>query len=254
MAMALICAGTMFSSTALAASGHGGAVDEVNIDMGDKESLQNGARLFVNFCLSCHSASYMRYERFATDLGIPLDVLRDELMYTTDKVGDLMIATMSEEDGRNWFGVAPPDLSTISRLRKPEWIYTYLRAFYQDEGSPSGWNNSLFENVAMPHVMYELQGAQSLVGMVDHSGEGHGPEVGDGQRQVGDGIFALPYQGSMTPDEFDSAMRDLTNFLAYMAEPAQLKRKTVGTYTIAFLIIFLVITWLLKKEYWRDVH
>jgi ubiquinol-cytochrome c reductase cytochrome c1 subunit len=179
-------------------------------------------------------------------------------MFTTDRVGDLMVTTMSADDAKNWFGVAPPDLTTISRLRKPEWIYTYLRAFYQDENSPSGWNNSLFENVAMPHVMYELQGAPSLVGMVDHAAEGTAEHEGGadakGHRIVGDGIFELTHPGSMTPDEFDAAVRDLTNYLAYMAEPAQLQRRTTGAYVIAFLLLFLVVTWLLKKEYWRDIH
>jgi ubiquinol-cytochrome c reductase cytochrome c1 subunit len=255
---ALVVSIMIAAPAAIAATGHGGAVDEVHVDTTDIPSMQRGARLFVNFCLSCHSASYMRYERISTDLDIPLEVLREELMFTTDRVGDLMITTMPEDDARRWFGVAPPDLTLISRLRKPEWIYTYLRAFYQDENSPSGWNNSLFENVAMPHVMYELQGAQTLVGMVDHSEETDGDHEGgvdaQGHRIIGDGIFELTHPGSMSPDEFDAAMLDLTNYLAYMAEPAQLKRKTIGVYTIGFLIIFLIVAYLLKKEYWRDIH
>ena len=250
------------SSIALAAGGHGAAVDEVKMNMGDKASLQNGAKLFVNYCLSCHSASYARYNRVAEDLDIPLELLKENLMFTTEKTGDLMQTTMPAEDAKSWFGVAPPDLTLVSRVRKPNWLYTYLRGFYLDESSPSGWNNSLFENVAMPHAMYELQGVQRLVGKVDkttygagdaHAAEGDADVTGS-QTVVGDAIFELVHPGKMTPAEFDKAMTDLTAFLAYLAEPAQLKRTSMGVYSILFLIILMMLSYLLKKEYWRDVH
>lgn len=249
----------VIGSSALAAGGHGAAVDEVHMNMSDKASLQNGAKLFVNYCLSCHSAQYSRYNRVAEDLDIPLWQLKENLMFTTDKEGDLMKTTMPEEDAKAWFGVAPPDLSLVARVRSPDWIYTYLRAFYQDESSPSGWNNSLFENVAMPHALYELQGVQRKVGKAKKDSHGPidahaAPELVGDQTVVGDTIFELEHPGKLTPAEFDKSMTDLTAFLTYMAEPAQLKREFIGVMTLAFLIILMLLCIVLKAEYWRDVH
>lgn len=251
--------GLVTIAPAQAAGGHGGVVDKVDMNMSDMASLQNGAKLFVNYCLSCHSAQYSRYNRVAEDLQIPMDLLKANLMFTTEKTGDLMITTMPPEDAKRWFGVAPPDLSLVARVRKPDWIYTYLRAFYQDESSPSGWNNSLFENVAMPHSMYEMQGVQRLVGKKDahESDDGHAaaPAASDDTLTVvGDAIFELQHPGKMTPQEFDVAMRDLTAFLTYLAEPAQLQRVSIGIWTMLFLIVLLGLCYLLNKEFWRDVH
>ena len=249
-----------FTSVANAAGGHGSAnLDEVHIDMDDVASLQNGAKLFVNYCLSCHSAGYARYNRVAKDLDIPIRRLKENLMFTTDKPGDLMKTSMSEKDAKNWFGVTPPDLTLVSRVRKPDWVYTYLRSFYRDEKSPSGWNNSLFENVAMPHVMYELQGAPKLMtksGNGDAHGEGHGKDqvVDETQYIAGGAVFDMSHRGKLSNAEFDSEMRDLTNFLVYLAEPAQLKRTAMGAWVIGFLILFMLLAMVLKKEYWRDVH
>jgi len=245
----------LFVASVNAAGGGNEFKDKVHMNMSDKASLQNGAKLFVNHCLNCHSLGYSRYNRVAEDLEIPLHLLKENLMFTTEKEGDLMKTTMPVEDAKRWFGVAPPDLTLVAKVRKPDWIYTYLRAFYQDESSPSGWNNSLFENVAMPHAMYELQGVQRLVGKADmHEGDGHGPTLEAGQKLVGDAIFELQHPGRLTPAEFDVAMSDLTAFLSYVGEPAQLKRKKIGVYTLSFLIILLLLCMLLKKEYWRDVH
>ena len=256
--VALIAA-TVIGSSAFAAGGHGAAVDEVHINMSDKASLQNGVKLFVNYCLSCHSAQYSRYNRVAKDLDIPLWQLKENLMFTTEKEGDLMITTMPEKDAKEWFGVAPPDLSLVARVRSPDWIYTYLRAFDLDESSPSGWNNSLFENVAMPHAMYELQGVQKVVGKVEKGSYGAidahaAPQAVGDHTIVGDTIFELSHPGKLTPAEFDQSMADLVGFLAYMGEPAQLQRKTIGVYTLAFLIILMLLCMMLKAEYWRDVH
>lgn len=251
-------ASALLGSPAFAAGGHGAVTDKVHLNMNDKAALQNGAKLFVNYCLSCHSASYARYNRVAEDLDIPVALLKENLMFTTEKTGDLMKTTMPAEDSKRWFGVTPPDLTLVSRVRKPDWLYTYLRAFYQDESSPSGWNNSLFENVAMPHAMYELQGVQRKVKKVeaDHgAGAAHAATQGGAEQTVvGDTLFELVHPGKMTPAEFDTAMLDLTAFLAYLAEPAQLQRKKLGVYTLAFLIILMGLSYLLKKEYWRDVH
>jgi len=243
------------SSTAFAAGGGDVVKDKVHMNMSDKDSLRNGAKLFVNYCLSCHGAKYSRYNRVAEDLEIPLHLLKENLMFTTEKEGDLMKTTMPVEDAKRWFGVAPPDLSLVARVRGNDWLYTYLRAFYQDETSPSGWNNSLFENVAMPHAMFELQGVQRLVGKADMDAAGHdGPVLEAGQKLVGDAIFELQHPGKSTPAEFDQDMADLTAFLSYLGEPAQLKRYKIGVYTIIFLIFLMGLCILLKKEYWRDVH
>ena len=255
--VALISA-VMLGASAYAAGGHGAAVDKVHMNMSDKASLQNGAKLFVNYCLSCHSAEYSRYNRVAEDLEIPLWQLKENLMFTTEKEGDLMKTTMPVADAKAWFGVAPPDLSLVARVRSPDWIYTYLRAFYPDESSPSGWNNSLFKNVAMPHAMYELQGVQHRVEKTGDShgaSDGHGtPTLAEGQKVVGDTTFELMHPGKLTPAEFDKSMADLTAFLTYMAEPAQLQRQTIGVFTLLFLILLMLLCMLLKAEYWRDVH
>ena len=227
---------------AFAGSGHGPKLDPVNIDLGDKASLQNGARIFVNFCLSCHSASYMRYNRMGHDLGISEELVKENLLFAADKVGDLMKAVMPPDDAKLWFGVAPPDLSLIARYRKPAWVYTYLRSFYRDPKSPSGWNNVVFPHVAMPHVLYEWQGNQRAAFKKD----AQGVDEFEG--------FELERPGSMSAKEYDDAMRDLTNFLVYLGEPAKLVRYQIGVYVLIFLAVFLVFAYLLKKEYWKDVH
>jgi ubiquinol-cytochrome c reductase cytochrome c1 subunit len=227
---------------AFAAGGGDAHLDEVDIDLGNQESLQNGARLFVNYCLSCHSASFMRYQRMADDLDIPHKVVEENMMFAADRIGGLMKTTMPADDAKVWFGKAPPDLSLIARSRGPEWLYTYLRSFYLDESSPSGWNNVLFEKVAMPHVLYGLQGARKAVFRTDENGVRHFDH------------FEMVKAGSMSEDEYDSAMRDLTNFLVYVGEPAKLVRYKLGVYVLIFLAVFGVLAYLLKKEYWKDVH
>jgi ubiquinol-cytochrome c reductase cytochrome c1 subunit len=179
----------------------------------------------------------------AAESKLPLDPVYVNLSdkFASDKTGDLMTTTMPAEDAKRWFGVAPPDLTLVARVRKPAWIYTYLRSFYLDEKSPSGWNNTLFENVAMPHILYELQGSQRAVFK-----EENGTKKFD--------HFELEKPGTMTEVEYDDAMRDLTNFLVYLGEPAKLKRYTIGVFVILFLIVLTVLSYLLKKEYWKDVH
>lgn len=239
------------------ASGDGAKLDPVKIDLGDEVSLQNGARIFVNYCLSCHSASYMRYNRMGQDLGISDELVKENLLFAADKVGDLMKAVMPKEDARDWFGTAPPDLSVITRSRGADWIYTYMRSFYREDKSPSGWNNTVFPHVAMPHVLYEWQGHQRAVLRTEketHRVEEDGKLVEKTvEKQVFD-RFELEKPGSMSPQEYDKAMRDLTNFMAYLGEPARLQRFTVGIYVLIFLAVFLVIAYLLKKEYWKDIR
>lgn len=227
-------------------------LQHANINLSDRASLQNGAKLFVNYCLSCHSAGLMRYERMADDLGIDLSIVQDNMMFTTDKIGNQMIASMSEKDGKAWFGKSPPDLSVISRARRPDYIYTYLVSFYKDPTTVTGWNNAVLENAAMPHVMYDLQGTQVLA----HHDESAGSDEDDshGEDHGGMSMFEMETPGSMSTAEFNKSMQDVTNFLAYMAEPAALKRVSLGFWVMSFLGILLVLTWLLKKEYWRDVY
>lgn len=241
-----------------AAGESGLALDQVHVDLDDKASLQNGARTFVNYCLSCHSASYMRYNRMAQDLGIGEALLKANLMFAADKPGDLMIATMRADDAEDWFGVAPPDLSVVARFRKPAWIYTYLRSFYVDENSTSGWNNKLFENVAMPHVLYEWQGIQRAVFKTEkHSAEVESSDGTVETRETEEEVFdrfELTRAGEMSTEEYDRAIRDLTNFLVYLGEPAKLVRYRIGIFVMIFLGVLLVLTYMLKKEYWKDVH
>jgi len=232
---------SLVASPAFAAGG-GAHLDDVDIDLSDKASLQSGARIFVNYCLSCHSAKFMRYNRMAADLEIPEEVVEENLMFTTDRIGGLMKTTMPPEDAKKWFGKAPPDLSLIARSRGPEWLYTYMRSFYLDDTSPSGWNNVLFEKVAMPHVLYNLQGARNAVFKKDE----HGAEVFD--------RYEMVKPGTMNEEEFDVAMRDLTSFLVYVGEPAKMVRYKLGIYVLIFLLILLVPAYLLKKEYFKDVH
>ena len=238
LALILMLAG--FPAWAFASGGHT-KLDPVKIDLNDTASLQNGARIFVNYCLSCHSAGYMRYNRMGQDLGISEELVKENLLFAADKVGDLMKAVMPREDAKIWFGVAPPDLTLIARSRKPEWVYTYMRSFYRDDKSHNGWNNTVFPHVAMPHVLYEWQGRQRAVFK-----NGNGVPVFE--------KFDLERPGTMSKEKYDEAMRDLTNFLVYLGEPAKLERYRIGVFVILFLLVFLVFAYLLKKEYWKDVH
>ena len=223
------------------AAEEGVKLDHVNIDLGDKASLQRGARIFVNYCLSCHSASYMRYNRMGHDLGISDELVKENLLFAADKVGDLMQAVMPVDDGKAWFGVAPPDLTDEARYRSPDWIYTYLRSFYRDPKAISGWNNLAFPHVAMPNVLYEWQGEQRAVFKNEN-----GVETFE--------RFELDKPGTMSKQDYDRAMRDLVNFMVYLAEPAKLVRYRIGVYVLIFLAVFALFAYLLKKEYWKDIH
>jgi len=253
-----------YSTTGLSAGGGSANLDDVYINMNDAKSLKNGAQIFANNCLSCHSAEYARYNRVAKDLGIPLDAIKGTLMFTEGKTGDRMIATMSDADAKKWFGVVPPDLTLVSRVRKPNWVYTYLRSFYKDDSTVTGWNNSLYPSVAMPHVLWEMQGSPELISLPDAAAgdtkdDAHGEDQNATSEDesvyvAGGAKFDMSNRGSMSNAEFDSAMRDVTNYLTYLAEPAQMQRKTIGVWTMVFLIILLLLAVALKKEFWRDVH
>ena len=224
-------------------------LDRAPIDGTDLVSLQRGARVFVNYCQGCHAAGYMRYNRMQ-DLGLTDQQIRDNLVFPDAKVGDLMKTAMDPKDAKEWFGAAPPDLSVIARSRSShagsgaDWIYTYLRSFYRDAGRPSGWNNVVYPNVGMPHVLWELQGEQVLK-VETEPGPGYPVEV---QKLV------LEKPGRMSRVEYDRMVADLVNYLDYVAEPARNTRTTIGIYALFFLGVFFVIAYALKKAYWKDVH
>lgn len=220
---------------ALASSG-GARLDSAPVNLHDKLSLQRGAQIFVNHCLNCHGASAMRYSKL-TEIGLNEGQIRENLMFATDKVGDPMTSTLDPKEGKAWFGVMPPDLSLVARARGADWLYTYLRGFYRDPAAKSGWNNTVFPNVGMPHVLWEYQGGQVLQA-AEH----------------GAGKLALAEPGKLPPAEYDKYVGDLVNYLVYMGEPARAKRVQIGIVVMFFLAVFFVITVLLKKEYWKDVR
>jgi ubiquinol-cytochrome c reductase cytochrome c1 subunit len=219
---------------------------EIAVDVHDKASLQRGARLFVNYCLSCHSATYMRFSRLARDLDIPEAVVEKDLMFVGDKIGDTMQVAMNPREAESWFGVTPPDLSVLARARGVDWVYAFLTSFYRDPSRPGGVNNLMLRNTAMPHVLWDLQGWQEPV--IEHRPDDSGKPVS----MVTGLRLATP--GSQSDDEFRASVRDLVGFLAYLSEPAKSERQRVGIGVLLFLAVFLAITYLLKREYWRDVH
>lgn len=228
------------------AAGGGMKNMKVDIDLENKSSLQRGAKLFTNYCLSCHSADYMRYNRMAADLGLTDKQVEDNLMFASDKVGETMTVAMTKEDGKAWFGTKVPDLTVISRSRGSDWLYTYLMTFYIDESRPYGMNNQRFPAVGMPHVLWELEGLKKAV-YETHKGQGGKEE----KTIVG---FETVVPGKMTAVEYDSAMKDLVNFMTYMGEPVKLERQRWGILTMIFLALLFVVAYALKKEYWRDIH
>lgn len=222
------------------ASGSGAHLDKAPVDLKDKVSLQRGAILFTSYCLSCHSAAYMRYNRLR-DIGMSEEQIKKDLLLPDGvKLGSTMQASMDKEAAKQVYGVAPPDLSVIARSRSPDWLYTYLRSFYVDGSRPSGWNNLIFPNVGMPHMLADLQGEQKLV---VEGKEGH--EV----RKL-----VLDKPGSLKPAEYDATIGDLTNYLVFMSEPAKLVRYGLGLKVLAFLLVLLVLMYALKKDYWKDIH
>lgn len=220
--------------------------DKANIDPTNQESLQRGARTFVNYCMGCHSAKYQRYNRLAADLGISEEDVIEHLMFTGEKIGDHMDIGMTRDAGKQYFGAAPPDLTLVARVRGEDWLYTYLRTFYKDDSRPFGVNNQVFQNVGMPNVLWELQGWQKPVYRTETDEHGH-------EHQVLEGVELIE-TGSQTPAEFDRTVRDLVNFLAYMGEPIKQERKALGIKVLLFLLVFFIVAYLLKKEYWKDVH
>lgn len=215
-------------------------LDKAPVNLADQDSLQRGARMFVNYCLNCHSAGSMRYSRLQ-DLGLTEDQIKDNLMFAAEKPGETMKVGMTKSDGKTWFGATPPDLSVIARSRGADWLYTYLRGFYRDETRATGWNNTVFDKVGMPHVLWNLQG--EMVPVMKKEGEHEVIER-----------LELVKPGSVTLAEYDAMVGDLVNYLVWMGEPAQLQRKQLGLIVLAFLAVFFVVAYYLKKEFWKDIH
>ena len=233
---------------ALASSDHL-KLDRAPIDEHDQASLQRGAKYFVNYCLNCHSASYMRFNRLH-DIGLTDQQILQNLVFTGVKVGDLMKSSMDPKESKAWFGATPPDLSVIARARASEagsgadWLYTYLRSFYRDAERPSGWNNTVYPNVGMPHVLWELQGEQVLA---EHKVRG------DGYMKT-ELALKLDQPGLLKPAAYDQAIADLVNYMTFMAEPVRNDRKQMGIIVLMLLSLLFVLFYALKKEYWKDVH
>lgn len=231
-----------------AAAPSGFALRSAEVDISDQPSLQRGARLFVNYCLSCHGARYMRYSQMAKGLGLTEEQVQENLMFAADKVTEQMKVAMSTSDAKRWFGNPPPDLSVIARSRGADWLYTYMMTFYKDDdpSRPYGVNNLVFKDVGMPDVVWDLRGIQVPV-YQQVSGE-HGAEAA----VIED--LELQTPGQRTPAEFSRDMRDLVNFLVFMGEPAQAQRHRVGLWVLGFILLFFIVSYALYREYWKDVH
>jgi ubiquinol-cytochrome c reductase cytochrome b subunit len=230
--------------------------DHIAVDPTDSASLQRGAALYNSYCMGCHSLQYSRHNRVARDLGIPEDLYKANLMFDPSiKIGSLMDNAMDKANAKTWFGATPPDLTLVARARNPDWLYTYLRNFYQDSTRPYGVNNKVFPQVGMPHVLMELQGMPECAAGPGYGNDEHvDPLSGQSVMEQPCGRLDVKTAGSMTPEQFDEAIYDLVNFLAYTAEPMKVERQRMGIYVMLFLAVFFVFAWLLSREYWKDVH
>jgi ubiquinol-cytochrome c reductase cytochrome c1 subunit len=231
------------------AAGGGIAWDKAPNRTNDLGALQHGAKLFANYCLNCHSAAYMRINRL-TDIGLTEQQIKDNLMFTSDKIGDTMKAAIDPKQAKEWFGANPPDLTVIARAKAghggtgPDYLYTYLRTYYRDDTRPTGWNNLAFPNVGMPHALWELQGERKPI-FEEIEEHGHKVHVFKGWEQVKPGL--------MTPAQYDDAVADLVSYMQWMAEPAQNTRVRIGVWVLLFLSVFTLIAWRLNAAYWKDV-
>ncbi len=247
------------------------SLDAMEPNLKDQASLQRGAKTYLNYCMGCHSLKYQRYQRTADDLGIPVDLMMEHMVFDSSaKIGSLMDNTLSVDHAKQWFGSAPPDLTMYTMLKGgPEYLYTYMRVFYEDKTRPFGVNNLLFENVGMPHALVELQGLQRKVckqipRLAKNGGEMRDPLTGDPitTEQCGHDLLQRGFSplelvegtGSLTPEEYDQVIYDLANFLYYTVDPSRLDRERIGIYVLLFLAFFFVFTWLLGREYTKEFH
>lgn len=261
----LVVALTLLLGTAAASASVGSDTRLVPapIDRLNVESLQRGARVFVNYCLNCHSARYMRYNRL-TDIGIDAALIQDNLMFASEKIGETMMVAMTPKDAKAWFGVPPPDLTVEARVRGADWLYNYFIGFYKDDNSATGWNNLVFPNVGMPNVLWEESGVNRLV---SNEYKSHEEALAAAIAVKGlvvlapakDNKFvvetvALDREGRLKPDEYKAMAADLVNFMDYMAEPAKNTRISIGLLVLLYLGVLFVFAYWLKREYWKDVH
>ncbi|MEJ2214618.1 MAG: cytochrome c1 [Gammaproteobacteria bacterium] len=224
-------------------------LEQANYDLTDQASLQRGAKYFVNYCMGCHSAKYVRYESVANHAGLTEDEVKNNLMFDeSKKIGQQMVSAMAPNDASRWFGTAIPDLTLTARLKHGggDWIYTYLKSFYVDDSRPTGVNNIVFPDVGMPHVLVDLQGLQKANFKIETDADGNEHKIFEGFEQI--------EAGAMSSEEYDSMVRDLTNFMVWASEPMKLERQRLGYWVIGFLVILFVLAYLLKKEYWKDIH
>ncbi|MCS4234207.1 cytochrome c1 [Stenotrophomonas sp. BIGb0135] len=240
----LACAAAMMLASSLAGAAEGGATLQAGNDLGDRASLQRGAQLYMNYCSGCHALKYLRYSRMGQDLGLSEEEVMTNLNFTGVPIGEPVPVTLPKAQAEKWFGKMPPDLSLISRVRGSDWIYTYLKSFYLDPSRPLGWNNRLFPNASMPNPLWEMQGLQHAV---------HGKPESPGADAPVTGL-TIEQPGNVSAAEYDQNVRDITNFLEYAGEPAALKRQKLGVWVILFLALLTFLAYLLKKEYWKDVH
>ena len=218
----------------------------VSINVHNQAALQRGAKLYANYCLACHTLEHQRWRRLAEDAGMTAEQVEENLIPGDGAITDMITNSMPAEDAASWFGTQPPDLTLITRQRSEDWLYSYLHGFYKDDSQPFGVNNAVFDRVGMPHVMVGLEGLKKPVYETHTDADGNEKQVRVGYRYV--------TEGSMTGPEFDRAMTDLVTFLAYTGEPAQLVRYKIGVWVIGFLAFFLIFAYLLKREYWKDIH
>jgi ubiquinol-cytochrome c reductase cytochrome c1 subunit len=241
---------TVCSFSTVLANSEGIAWDRAPNKTNDVVSLQNGAKLFVNYCLNCHSAAYMRFNRLK-DIGLTEAQIKDNLLFTTDKVGDNMKVSMDPKQAKEWFGGVPPDLTVIARSRAghngtgADYLFTYLRSYYRDESKATGWNNLAYPNVGMPHVLWQLQGQRKAVFETTRE-HGHEVQVFKAYEQI--------TPGTMTSVQYDEAIGDLVGYLQWMGEPSQNTRVQVGVWVLLFLLVFTLFAWRLNAAYWRDIH
>ncbi|MGY1410346.1 MULTISPECIES: cytochrome c1 [unclassified Luteimonas] len=240
--IAAFAGGLLLSFSALAAGG--GNLQQAGTDLGNRASLQRGAQLFMNYCAGCHSLKYLRYSRVAEDLGLSEDEVMTNLNLTGANFGEHIISSMPAEQATKWFGQVPPDLTLISRVRGSDWVYTYLKSFYLDDTRPLGWNNTLFPNASMPNPFWKQQGLQHAVFAEQD------PATGEAAVER----LEISSPGTQSAAEFDQTVRDLTAFLEYAGEPAVLKRQGIGVWVLLFLSFLTLLAWLMKNEYWKDVH
>jgi ubiquinol-cytochrome c reductase cytochrome c1 subunit len=241
----LLCVLAFLAPQLAFAAGSSYPLDHADIDLTDKPALQRGAQLFMNYCLGCHSMKYQRYQSTFQALDIPDEMGQEYLQFTGEKVADYITRAMPEDSAAVWFGAAPPDLTLVARVRGTDWLYTYLRTFYRDDSRPFGVNNLVFPEVGMPHVLEPLQGA---------------PELSYEEAMV-DGEMVKRYNGvkangngALSADEYDQAILDLVNFLEYTGEPTRLQSESIGKWVLVFIVVFGIFAYLLKKDYWRELH